>query len=186
MERHWATLADSATAMLQHANCPTKYWGLAMRTVVFLRNRLPTPAASGGFGGVPYNILHGVPNDLALVKDFGCTAYLRLEDRYMDKLLPKALNCMFIGYFDDGPGYKILNLKPANLFEPSMSRSLNNNPRMHRPSHAALLALDKPLHPVVSSPEGGSFKCQSLVCRHHTIHSPDQQPFGGHGRHPIG
>jgi hypothetical protein len=52
-ERQWASLADSTTAMMQHANCPSKYWGLAMRTVVYLRNRLPTPVASGGSGGVP-------------------------------------------------------------------------------------------------------------------------------------
>jgi hypothetical protein len=104
MERQWATLADSATTMLQHANCPTKYWGLAMRTAVYLRNRLPSPIASSGYGGAPYTMLHGVPTDLAHLKVFGCTAYLRLEDRYKDKLSPKALRCMFIGYCDDGPG----------------------------------------------------------------------------------
>jgi hypothetical protein len=30
MQRQWATLADSATAMLQHVICPTKYWGLGL------------------------------------------------------------------------------------------------------------------------------------------------------------
>jgi hypothetical protein len=52
MERQWATLADSAAAMMQHANFPSKYWGLAMRTTVYLRNTLITLAASGGSGGV--------------------------------------------------------------------------------------------------------------------------------------
>jgi hypothetical protein len=55
-------------------------------------------------------MLHGVPTDLAHLKVFGCTAYLRLEDRYMDKLSPKALQCMFIGYYGGGPGYWLLNL----------------------------------------------------------------------------
>jgi hypothetical protein len=68
-----------------------------MRTAVNLRNHLPTPAASGGFGGVPYTILHGVLTDLDHVKVFGCTVYLRLEDRYKDKLSPKALRCVLIG-----------------------------------------------------------------------------------------
>jgi hypothetical protein len=67
-----------------------------MRTFVYLRNRLPTPAASGGSSGVPYTIIHGVPTDFAHVKVFGCTAKLRLEDRYMDKLSPMVLRCMFI------------------------------------------------------------------------------------------
>jgi hypothetical protein len=50
-------------------------------------------------------MFHGFPTDLAHLKVFGCTAYLHLEDRYMDKLSPKALRCMFIGYCDHGPGY---------------------------------------------------------------------------------
>jgi hypothetical protein len=54
-----------------------------MRTVVYLRNRIPSPTASGGSGGVPYNILRCVPNDLAHVKVCGYTAYLHLEKRYM-------------------------------------------------------------------------------------------------------
>jgi hypothetical protein len=62
-----------------------------MRTAVYFRNRLPSPAASGGCGGVPYTTRHGVPTDLAHVKVFGWTAYLRLEDRYRDKLSSKAL-----------------------------------------------------------------------------------------------
>jgi hypothetical protein len=80
-----------------------------MRTVVYLRNRLPSPAASGGYGGVPYTLLHGVPTDLAHLKVFGCTAYLRLENHFRDKLSHKALQCIFIGYRDDGPGQWILN-----------------------------------------------------------------------------
>jgi hypothetical protein len=68
-----------------------------MHTAVYLRNHLPTPAASSGFGGVPYTILDGVLIDLVHVKVFGCTVYLRLEDRYNDKLSPKALRCVLIG-----------------------------------------------------------------------------------------
>jgi hypothetical protein len=57
-----------------------------MRTSVYLRSILPTLAASGGFGGVPYTVLHGVLADVSHLKDFGCTAYFRMEDRYMEKL----------------------------------------------------------------------------------------------------
>jgi hypothetical protein len=113
-----------------------------MRMVVYLRNRLRTHVASGGSGGVPYTFLHGLTTYLAHVTVFGRTAYLRLDDHYRDKLSPKALRCMFIGYCDDGPGYFILfsTLPRANSFAPSMSRSLNPNPRvLRRPSLLVLL-----------------------------------------------
>jgi hypothetical protein len=171
MERQWATLADSATAMLHHANCPAKYWGLAMRTATYLRNRLPSPVASGGSGGVPYTVLHGVPTDLAHLKVFGCTAYLRLEDPYMDKLSPKALRCtcsLVIAIMVRATGSSTSPL--ANSFGPTMSLSLSPNLRMHLPHRPSPLALLKPLRPMVSSL--GGHKCQSLVCEPHALRSP--------------
>jgi hypothetical protein len=68
-----------------------------MREAVYLLNRLPIPATSGGSSGVPHTILQGIPTAFAHVKVFGCTAYLGLEERYMDQLSPNALRYMFIG-----------------------------------------------------------------------------------------
>jgi hypothetical protein len=79
MERQWAILADSTTAMMQHANCPSKFWGHVMRTSAYLSNRLPLPAASGGSGGVPFYVLHGTQDELSHLKVFKCSAHLRLE-----------------------------------------------------------------------------------------------------------
>jgi hypothetical protein len=51
----------------------------AMRTEVRLRNQLPTPAASGGSGGVPfYTLLHCVTSDISHLQGFGCSARLCL------------------------------------------------------------------------------------------------------------
>jgi hypothetical protein len=121
--------------MLQHADCPTKYWGLAMHTVVYLHNRLPAPTASNGSGGVPYTILHGVPNDLAEVTVFRCTAYLRLEDRYRYKLSPKTFRCIFIGYYGDGHESQILNFARSELVR-STHVAFVESPPAHASSEA--------------------------------------------------
>jgi hypothetical protein len=149
MERKWATLADSVTAMLHHANCPTKYWGLAMGTAVYLRNRLPSPAASPWSGGVPYTLFHGVPTDLAHVKVFGCTAYLRLEDRYRDKLMMARAT-------------HISTSLPGNSFAQSLLPSLSLSPLMH----PSLLALHKPLHPMVLSMGGAPVPTSRVMTPH--------------------
>jgi hypothetical protein len=164
MERQWATLAESATAMLQHANCPAKYWGHAMRTAVYLRNRLPSPAATGGSGGAPFTILHCVPTDLARVHVFGCTAYLRTEDRYIDRLSPKHSVACSSGIAMMVRATCFSTSPPANYFGPCMSLSLNPNLLMPRRPQPSLMALHKPLHQVVSSLGGGGHHCQSLVC----------------------
>lgn len=41
---------------------------------------------------------------------FGCLAYVHVKQ---DKLEPRALKCMFIGYPDGEKGYKVWNLEPT-------------------------------------------------------------------------
>eukprot|EP00873_Tetraselmis_striata_P040371 jgi/Tetstr1/460635/TSEL_005832.t1 len=75
-----------------------------------------SPSAANGAGGVPYCLLHGVPQvDLSDLRVFGCTAYLRLEDRFHLKLEPRALKCMLVGQCDDGPGYWLYNLQSGRV-----------------------------------------------------------------------
>eukprot|EP00873_Tetraselmis_striata_P017931 jgi/Tetstr1/438195/TSEL_026795.t1 len=77
---------------------------------------LPSPSAANGAGGVPYCLLHGVPQvDLSDLRVFGCTAYLRLEDRFHLKLEPRALKCMMVGQCDDGPGYWLYKLQSCRV-----------------------------------------------------------------------
>jgi hypothetical protein len=58
-----------------------------MRTGVYLQKSLPKPVASGGSFGVLDTLLHGIPANISYPKVFGCSAYLRLEDRSWEKFL---------------------------------------------------------------------------------------------------
>jgi hypothetical protein len=82
------------------------YWDLALRTAFHLRNRLPSPDASGGSGGIPYIVLHGAPANPSHLKVFVYSAYLCLEDHNIGKLSPNALRSMFIGNCGDGLSYR--------------------------------------------------------------------------------
>ena len=50
------TLADGITAMLTEAHLPPSFWGIALKTFVHVRNRLPT---SGTTSGTPYSLFWG-------------------------------------------------------------------------------------------------------------------------------
>ena len=41
-ERYNRTILESARSMIHHAKLPLKFWGEAVNTVVYLRNRCPT------------------------------------------------------------------------------------------------------------------------------------------------
>jgi hypothetical protein len=75
--------------------------------------------------GIPYTLLHGVFTCTCHLKVFGSTAYLRLEDRYREKLSPQAFRYIFIGYYDDGQGYWILYLATGTSPAQSTSRLSN-------------------------------------------------------------
>jgi hypothetical protein len=156
-----------------------------MRTAVYLRNRLSSPVASGGSCGDPYTFLHGVPTDLAHLKVFDCTAYLRMEDRYMDILSPKALRCMFISECDDGPGYSILNLATGKLGRTIHVAFVKSQPA-HAPLAPPVACSTSQTSPSNCLEHEGGHQCQYLVCGHHALHNPYQQPFCGLGRHCIG
>eukprot|EP00873_Tetraselmis_striata_P037639 jgi/Tetstr1/457903/TSEL_044421.t1 len=100
-------------------DCDPNYLDTACRSMVRecgFSDRLPSPTAANGAGGVPYCLLHGVPRvDLSDLRVFGCTAYLRLEDRFHLKLEPRALKCMLVGQCDDGPGYWLYNLQSGRV-----------------------------------------------------------------------
>jgi hypothetical protein len=136
--------------MMQHANCLSRYWGLAMSTAVYLQNILPTPAASGGCGGVPYTLLYGFYVDISYRKVFDCFAYLRPKDRYVEKLSPKALHYMLIGYCGDGPGYSIHNLLYGELIRIIHITFVKSQHTHVLPPRRHVVALLKPLHHLVS------------------------------------
>jgi hypothetical protein len=85
----------------------------------------------------------------------------------MDKLTPKALSCMFIGYCDDGMGYLILNLVAGKLVRTIHVASVES-----QPVHAQTTPTVAPGHSQASPPSGlehGSHQCQSLMRKHHAV-----------------
>lgn len=94
-------------ASLFAAHMPTSFWGEAITTATYLINRVPS---SSLHFQTPYHVLHTaivaptVPNLSPRI--FECVAFVHLHKPLRDKLEPRALRCVFVGYAAHQKGYR--------------------------------------------------------------------------------
>jgi hypothetical protein len=110
-ERFNRTVMESARSTLHAAGLPAKYWGDAVLTAVYLRNRLPTRALNGV---TPYEAWRGEKPDLSHIRVWGCLAYIHVHRIKRNKLARRARACVFVGYPPEAKGWK--------LYDPATAR----------------------------------------------------------------
>lgn len=101
------TLLERVSCLILNAGLPKTFWGEALATATYLKNR--SPSSTINFK-TPMELWSGTPADYAHLRIFGCLAYAHIKQ---DKLEPRALRCIFIGYPEGVKGYKVWNLDPT-------------------------------------------------------------------------
>ena len=112
-ERLNHTLMESARSMMCFAGLPDSYWGEAVVTAAYIRNRVPTRAFREKVS--PYERWYGHIPDLKHFKVFGYVAYAHIPDSQRDKLNKKAEKIRFVGYSTRSKGYRLLNEKTTKI-----------------------------------------------------------------------
>jgi transposase InsO family protein len=104
-ERLNRTLLDRARAMLLESQLPLKYWGEAILTANYLRNRAPVKHHSL----TPFEAFYGTKPDISHVRVFGCpvTAQIPLAHR-TSKVAPLGVPGILLGYCTDRKAYRVL------------------------------------------------------------------------------
>src|SRR3954469_4973645 len=59
----------------------------------------------------PEEVWSGRPSDLDKLGEFGCVSYPHISQ---DKVKPRALKCMFMGYLEGVKAYRLWCLKPSH------------------------------------------------------------------------
>ena len=106
-ERMNRTLIERVRCMLHSAGLDRPFWGEAVKTACYLVNRCPSAAI--GFK-TPQEKWTGHPPSYGHLKVFGCTAYAHIRQ---EKLKPRAIKCLFLGYPEGVKGYKLWCLEPG-------------------------------------------------------------------------
>ena len=98
------TLVECARCMMEHAGLGKSYWGEAVMTAMFLRNRCPTRAIHQDKS--PYQVWTMKKPILANLKVFGCHAYVQVPQDKRTKFDSKSSLCRFLGYAEHQKSYR--------------------------------------------------------------------------------
>jgi hypothetical protein len=90
-------------AIILQMNVPKHFWSYGILTAVYLVNRLPSRVLE--FKS-PLEVLQNKVPDISHIKVFGCTCFMHLSATHRDKLNPRAIKCIFLGYSTTQKGYK--------------------------------------------------------------------------------
>ena len=105
VERHNKTLIEMSRSMMEHSQLPLTFWGEALTIANYLLNKVNTKSKDL----TPYEYWIGHKPDLSNLRVWGCKAHVLIPKPLRDKLKGKTWECKFIGYVQNGSGYRFYN-----------------------------------------------------------------------------
>ena len=113
-ERYICTLEDDMQTLLADSGLPFSFWGWAIRTAQYLRNRLPTSVLPSNI--TPYERLHNKKPDLSHLRVWGCQCFVLIPPEQRSKGGPRRFEAIFVGYDEDRIGWYVCDKKNAVHF----------------------------------------------------------------------
>ncbi|RVW82657.1 Retrovirus-related Pol polyprotein from transposon TNT 1-94 [Vitis vinifera] len=88
--------------MLSSSKLPKFLWTEALKTAVYILNRVPTKAVPK----TPFKLLKGWKSSLRHMRVWGCSFEVRIYNPQEKKLDPRTISGYFIGYAEKSKGYR--------------------------------------------------------------------------------
>jgi len=101
-ERRNRTLLDMVRSMLSSSKLPKSLWVEALKTAMYILNRVPTKAVPK----TPFELLKGWKPSLQHMRVWGCSSEVRIYNPQEKKPDPRTISGYFIGYAERSKGYK--------------------------------------------------------------------------------
>ncbi|CAO2827720.1 unnamed protein product [Amaranthus hypochondriacus] len=95
-------LMDMVRSMLSSSKMPKSLWIEALKTSVYILNRVPTKAMSK----TPFELFKGWKPSLKHMRVWGCPSEVRIYNPQEKKLDPRTISGYFIGYAEKSKGYR--------------------------------------------------------------------------------
>ncbi|KAM2882470.1 hypothetical protein COP2_015447 [Malus domestica] len=111
-ERKNRDLLEKTRSLMFQMQVPKRLWSQALLTAAYIINRLPTRVLNSKSH---FEVMKGRTADLTHFRIFGCTCYVHVQANHRDKLEPRAIKCVFMGYSSSQKGYKCYNPHTGKL-----------------------------------------------------------------------
>ncbi|KAK4385685.1 hypothetical protein Sango_2692500 [Sesamum angolense] len=101
-ERRNRTLLDMVRSMMTSSKLPKFLWVEALKTTVYILNRVPTKAISK----TPFELFKDWKSSLSRVRIWGCPSEVRVYNPQDKKLDLMTISGYFVGYTERSNGYR--------------------------------------------------------------------------------
>ena len=101
-ERHNRTLLDMVRSMLSNTSLPISLWTYALKTVVYLKNRVPSKVVQK----TPFELWIRRKPSLRHLYVWGCSVEIRYYNPQEKKLDARTINGYFISYLEKSKGFR--------------------------------------------------------------------------------
>ena len=105
-------------SMISHSSLPESLWGEALKTAVYILNRVPSKAVAK----TPYELWTGKKPSIRRLHVWGCPAQARPYRPNEKKLDERTVSCYFVGYAERSRGFKFYNPTIRSFFETGNAR----------------------------------------------------------------
>ena len=112
-ERKHRHVTETGLALFFHSHLSSRFWVDAFSTAAYIINRLPTPLLGGKS---PFELLYGYTPHYDNFHPFGCCVYPYLRDYMPNKLSPRSIPCIFLGYSSAHKGFRCLDPATIKLY----------------------------------------------------------------------
>ena len=99
VEQYVRTLEDTAQTLLADSGLSAEFYGDAVLTAQYLRNRLPTSTLPPLM--TPYEVMEGSKPDLSHLRVWGSQCFVAIPPERRTKGGPRRFEAIFVGYEDD-------------------------------------------------------------------------------------
>ncbi|RVW16631.1 Retrovirus-related Pol polyprotein from transposon TNT 1-94 [Vitis vinifera] len=99
--------------MIRHSTLPQSLWGEAIKTAVYILNRVPSKAVAK----TPYELWTNKKPSIRHLHVWGCPAEARPYKPNEKKLNSRTVSCYFVGYSERSGGFKFYDPSTISFFE---------------------------------------------------------------------
>jgi Reverse transcriptase (RNA-dependent DNA polymerase) len=114
IERYVRTIEEGGQTLIADSGLPMSFWGWAVMTSQYLRNRLPTSTLASNI--TPFQVLTSKKPDLSHLRVWGCQCFPAIPTELRTKAGPRRYEAIFIGYEEARVGWLVRDLMEKVLF----------------------------------------------------------------------
>ena len=115
VERAHQSIMNGARSLLHDAKLPNEFWEDAVKFFVYVRNTQLTKALKESI--TPVQKWSANQPNIKHYRRFGCLAFYRKPDQLRQKLDPKGVKSIFVGYSDTRKAYKLYDINSKKYVE---------------------------------------------------------------------